>query len=361
MINTIDTRNEKHAKFIGNSLDNLHVRDLAEQQFRKLLIPNNPEYYEITQRDIVDVDGLIELVVKFTTDFPVTIQYNDMMISDVKSISIMPNIDNAGSYIVICGENEIELGMIIPDNDTYCLLVNDVRIEEELMLFLNLEVLYYNTPNNKYPYMWVEHIKDQEEGNHYELQAKLHPLCAKSIILHQYDEEEVQIFSDINSMLQRLSNSMELSVLPYSSILVDDNFECYSVLCINDHYLDCRHLGSGENIAIPYTDFANFETNYQFKYYIDKNPMVIYADPNGGKYILEIINNKPNNDERVQEILGALYDSYDTICNPEIMQIDESFEKFLSDANIEGCIIVDAQHNQLLLLNAKTKNYTRVI
>ena len=367
MFQTRDTRNEKHATFIGGNLDFLHASDLEESNFIKLLIPTKSDYYVVEQRPIVDVEDLLELRVNFITDLPVAIQYKDMMITNVEAISIMPAIGDDDSYIRICAANDIELAMLIPDKERYCLYASDISVEDDLMLFMKVDLLYYETNNAEYPYVWMDHENDNDNGYKYTVKAKLSPLQVVPIILAEYQIEDIQVFTDHNTILERLNNSDELAALPYSSVLVDENYQCYMIDGINDIYVNIHMTSEIETdgigfpcIGIPYTDFVNLEKNYMFKHYIDSRAFVIKVNEKG-KEDMQILCNAPEDDEKVQEILGTLYNYYDKICDPDIIPVEELFDEFMEDAGLSGCIIIDTPTSQLLLLYLDSHNYTRVI
>ena len=361
MFQTRDTRNEKHATFIGGNLNALHASDLEESRFVKLLIPTKSEYYEVQQRPIVDLDDLCELRVNFTTDLPVAIQYKDMMITNVAAISIMPAMGEENSYVRICAANDIGLAMIIPDKERYCLYASDISVEDDLMLFMKVDIVYHETVDMKYPYVWMDHEIVGDEYK-YIVKAKLSPLHIIPVTIAEYDAEAIQIFADHNTILHRLNNSNELAALPYTSILVDENYQCYMIDGINDIYVNIHVVPEIETdgVGFPYTDFVNLEKDYMFKHYIDSRALVIKVNDKG-KEDMQIICNGPEDDERVQEILGELYEYYDKICDPNIIPIEESFDNFMEDAVLSSCIIVDSPNSQLLLLNLDTHNYTRVI
>ena len=364
---TIDTRPVKHATFIGNSLDNLHVRDLNEARFRKLMIPENPEFYTVEQREIVDVDDLFELVVNFTTDLSVTVEYGDMVIGHIGKISVMPDIDGDGGYIQFYDENDIEISMIVPEKERFCLFIPSVTVEDDLMLFVKVELKYFETPHGKYPYVWLEKFYEDEKDI-YQLQAKLSPLQLQPIILKEYTLEDMTCFDEHVAALRGVPNNVELAVLPYSSFVIDNSYNCYRIDKLDHIFIELTDImkeddgdddiDSVEHLRVPYTELFNFEKEYTFKHYIDSEMFVIYSD----ELTINIINNEPDSVRDHMHIEDVFAQYCERICCPrECMPVDESYDAFLKEAKLDSCVIIDAEHQYVLLLDGKNHNYTRIL
>ena len=364
-VDVVDVTKNKTATFIGGALDELLRFDIAEAKFKKLLAPNKPEYYEVNSRNIVGVDDCLELVIDFVTDLQVTVQYGDMMLNDVKKISIMPNVNDEGSYITLYDSNELQLALIIPENEMHTLYIKDVSVEEDMMLFVDLDILYHIAPDMEYPYIWLDHeFKDDTEE--YSVKGKLNPtmIIPRTLVKSLYNAELG--ITDLAKITSSLKGSKELAFLPYTGILVDDNYECYEVSNINDLYIDTKLINSNENIGIPYIEFMNLKKDYQFKHYIGKDAFVIKINKCESDIDMQIINNRFDDDNKNIAIIEAMCDHYDELtCDnidvPALESVLKSLYKTMNDIKCNGMVVIDSPNEQLMIIEANEPRIIKLV
>ena len=361
-IHTINTSEKSISMFIGGAFQEKILSELEQSKLTLLLAPNRPEYYTVETRNIVGVDDMVELLVVFTnTEMPVAVQYHDMILNDVTIISIMPNVNDEGSYITFSDSNEMQLGIIVPKSELYSLFIKNITVEDDLMLFVEIDILYRNTPNMQYPYIWLDHVvkNDYEE---YTIKGKLTPLMNKDItlvtsLIDTDTSDPVLSLGDLATITEKLKTSKELAFLSYAGVLVDDNYECYKISSLEDAYVSAQYINSEDaNFAIPYTTFMNLEKDYTFKHYIDKNALVIAVSSNDK---FQIINAPFENDDDNLELLGLVTKYYNRLVSSNIS--DDEINYFVNSLNCDGLVLVDAQNQQILLIRKGDTNIIRIV
>lgn len=348
----------KHAINIGGDITKMLSSDIEDAKLSLLLAKNNSEYYSVETRKIVDVDDLVELLVKFKTDLPVAVQYQDMILNDVATISIMPNVNGEGAYISIMDINELQLGIIDPKSELFTLYIKDVNVEDDLMVFATIDILYHDTPNMQYPYFWLDHeIVDGEDN--YTVKCKLNPLIHEPITAVESFEGNKLSLEDLCKITERLNDSNDVLFLPYSGILVNDNYECYKLINMGDLFLDVYNVDDEDIIytAIPYTEFMNLEKDYTFKHYIDKGAITVKITNDGED--MKIIN-APFEDESINfNLLTLISTHYDRLIADDLTEAEVT--AIIEELPCGGVIIVDSPNEQILLIRKSENKVVRVI
>ena len=348
--------------FLGATLDELMRENLLEARLMKLLAPEHPEYYKVESRNIVGVDDLLELIIEFTTDLQVTVQYGDMMLNDVKKISIMPNVNDEGSYITLYDSNDLQLALILPENEMYSFYIKDLSVEDDIMLFVDVDILYSSAPNMEYPHIWLDRAVNDNGIEEYSIKGTLNPrMMIPKTLVKSIGDMELGI-TDLAEITVALKGSRELACLPYTKIVVDKKYDCFEIGYINDLYFEINLINSDEHIGVPYTDFILPNEDYTFKHYIDKDTLVVKINKCDSDIDMQIINNRFKDDGKNIALIAALCDHYDAlICDTVDESVLKSLQEVMHNINCKGFVMVDSPNEQIMVIKENDSTFVKLI
>ena len=351
---TIDSKSQKYAIFFGDDIKKYHKEELELLKIQNLLAPNS-EYYEISTRPIIGVDDLYEIVLQFKTEVPVSLQYNDMMLNDVKTVSLMPTIGEEPAYITIMDSNELQLALLIPETNCHCLFIKNVSLEDDIMLFVEIELL--DISGDKYPYFYIENKRTNGESQ-YLVKGRLNPnMLIPRTIVSTSDSNLIQAVS----ILDALKKNNELLFIPYTGFVIDDDFDCFRITNLGKEALELEMLFGSENEIVPYAEYANINSSHMYRYYIDKATPVVHvsrSENNTFRYNVLSTGIKYDGD-LTEKILNSIQKYYPGMHNSSTAWA--TINAFLEDAGLDTCLLIDYINDCVITMNAGADNHFKLV